>query len=129
MTLFVDASAMVAIIRDEPGNDALQAVMNRDPHRLTSAIAIWEAARAIGKFGTLEEGLSEVERYCDALRITTVPIGTLESIEAIRAHACYGKGNHTARLNMGDCFAYACARTNDARLLYKGDDFSQTDLA
>jgi ribonuclease VapC len=41
----------------------------------------------------------------------------------------YGKGRHPARLNMGDCFAYACAKTNDARLLYKGDDFSHTDLA
>ena len=50
-------------------------------------------------------------------------------MEAVSAHARYGKGHHDARLNMGDCFAYACARTNNARLLYKGDDFSRTDLA
>jgi ribonuclease VapC len=41
----------------------------------------------------------------------------------------YGKGNHDARLNMGDCFAYACAKANGAKLLYKGGDFALTDLA
>lgn len=48
---------------------------------------------------------------------------------ATAAYDRYGKGRHPARLNMGDCFAYACAKTHDARLLYKGDDFSKTDLA
>ena len=65
--------------------------------------------------------------YEAGLRV--VSIGELERDEAIRAAARYGKGHHPARLNMGDCFAYACAKTNDARLLYKGDDFSKTDLA
>ena len=48
---------------------------------------------------------------------------------AVEAYADFGKGRHLAALNMGDCFAYACAKTNDATLLYKGDDFSHTDLA
>jgi len=48
---------------------------------------------------------------------------------ALDAYREFGKGRHPARLNMGDCFAYACAKTNNARLLYKGDDFAQTDLA
>jgi ribonuclease VapC len=56
-------------------------------------------------------------------------IGAEESHEAIMAAHRYGRGRHPARLNMGDCFAYACAKTNAARLLYKGDDFSKTDLA
>lgn len=41
----------------------------------------------------------------------------------------YGKGRHPAALNMGDCFAYACAQAHRARLLYKGEDFARTDLA
>lgn len=129
MTLFVDASALVAIIRNEPGNEHLQDIMDADADRRTSGLAIWEAARALGREGTIEQGLYEVQRYCEALRIVAVPIDLDEGIAAVTAYARYGKGHHPARLNMGDCFAYACARTNDARLLYKGDDFSQTDLA
>lgn len=129
MTLFVDASALVAIIRNEPGNEHLQDIMDADADRRTSSLAIWEAARALGREGTIEEGLYEVQRYCEALRIVAVPIDLDEGIAAVTAYTRYGKGHHPARLNMGDCFAYACARTNDARLLYKGDDFSQTDLA
>ena len=48
---------------------------------------------------------------------------------AIDAHDRFGKGRHPARLNMGDCFAYACARTNNAPLLFKGEDFALTDVA
>jgi len=48
---------------------------------------------------------------------------------ALDAYARYGKGRHRAALNMGDCFAYACAKANRAKLLYKGDDFVHTDLA
>ena len=56
-------------------------------------------------------------------------VGERELRLAIDAHARYGKGRHRAALNMGDCFAYACAKANDAKLLYKGEDFSKTDLA
>ena len=48
---------------------------------------------------------------------------------ALDAFQRFGKGHHPASLNMGDCFAYACAKTNSARLLYKGNDFANTDLA
>lgn len=58
-----------------------------------------------------------------------VSIGAAEAMIATAAYDRYGKGRHPARLNMSDCFAYACAKTHDARLLYKGDDFSRTDLA
>lgn len=61
--------------------------------------------------------------------LDVVPIGAAETEEALDAHDRYGKGRHRARLNMGDCFAYACAKTNGAELLYKGDDFVHTDLA
>lgn len=59
-----------------------------------------------------------------------VAIGEKETEIAIQAAIDFGKGSgHPAKLNMGDCFAYACAKTNHARLLYKGDDFARTDLA
>ena len=58
-----------------------------------------------------------------------VTIGQPESDLAFEAYRRYGRGRHPAGLNMVDCFSYACARTNSAVLLYKGDDFTKTDLA
>ena len=58
-----------------------------------------------------------------------VGIGEREFELAAQAYAEFGKGRHQAALNMGDCFAYACAKANRARLLFKGDDFSKTDIA
>jgi ribonuclease VapC len=132
VTVLVDASALVAILKDEPEAEMLTDRLLASDIRLTNGIALWEAARAIsrGRAGGVESALAEAERYCEALGILLVPIGAPEAAEAVRAQARYGKGSgHPAQLNMGDCFAYACARTNGARLLYKGDDFSRTDLA
>lgn len=131
MTILVDASALVAIITGEPGADSLVSRLSREADRLTNGIALWEAARAVGRKSRRgeEAGLLEVERYCTAARILVVPIAAAEAAGAVAAQARYGKGKHPAQLNMGDCFAYACARTNGARLLYVGDDFAQTDLA
>jgi ribonuclease VapC len=57
-----------------------------------------------------------------------VPIGGREFDLAADAHARFGKGRHPAKLNMGDCYAYACARANHARLPFKGADFVKTDI-
>ena len=62
--------------------------------------------------------------------IATLPIDRTRRHAALAAYARYGKGSgHPARLNLGDCFAYAMAKQHGVPLLYKGDDFSQTDLA
>jgi uncharacterized protein with PIN domain len=55
-------------------------------------------------------------------------IGERECDFAEKAYAEYGKGRHPAALNMGDCYAYACARANRAKLLFKGKDFTKTDI-
>lgn len=132
MSVFVDASALVAIIRGETDAADLIATLESFDARLTSGIAVWEAARALARdhVAGLKGGLFETERYRAGFAITVVTIGAPEAAEAVIAQALYGKGTgHLARLNMGDCFAYACAKTNGAKLLYKGDDFIHTDLA
>ena len=69
-----------------------------------------------------------IQRYLLAGRFRFVAIGEKEFELAADAYAQFGKGRHPAALNMGDCFAYACAKSNQAALLYKGADFAETDL-
>jgi ribonuclease VapC len=105
----------------------------RAHHRkLCCSVGIWETARAVARKRSvsLYEAARAIDRLCADLDIHVVAVGASEAALAIDAHDRYGKGTgHPAQLNMGDCFAYACAKTNDARLLYNGNDFSVTDLA
>lgn len=131
MNLFVDASAMVAMIVKEHDHRALEARFGAATVTMCSAISLWETARALGKIRDvpIAEAADEADRFVADFGVELVPVGNAERIGAIDAYTRYGRGHHPARLNMGDCFAYACAKANGARLLYKGDDFSQTDLA
>lgn len=130
MTVFVDASALVAIITGEPDAASLIDRMADDRHLLSSAIAVWETTMAVARKRKCEpaEAFALVELFCHDMGIALTPIGPPESSIAVEAFSRFGKGRHDAKLNMGDCFAYACAHTNDAILLYKGDDFARTDL-
>ena len=131
MTAFVDASVFVAIIGVE-ADERAQAERIRDATDLiTSPMAIWEAITALVRRyrHTPETARNEVMASIEAAMIRIVSIGATEGDLALDAYARFGKGRHRAGLNMGDCFAYACARANSAGLLYKGDDFTHTDLA
>ncbi len=131
MTLFVDASALVSILTSEPDAPSLIDRMAEDGHLLSSAIAVWEATLAIARDRKCQPpaAFALVDLFCRDMDIALAPIGPSESSIAVEAFTRYGKGRHDAKLNMGDCFAYACARTNNATLLYKGEDFARTDLA
>ena len=132
MIFFLDASAMVAIITDEARSAAIEQRFGNADEVLCSAVSLWETARAIARKRKMPLTIvhAEVEDFVADFGLRLVPIGHAENGAAIDAHDRYGKGTeHPARLNMGDCFAYACARTNEAGLLYKGDDFARTDLA
>jgi ribonuclease VapC len=131
MTLFVDASALVAIIAGEPEKASLAIQVRDDADPLWSAMTEWEAVTALCRsYGyPIEDARREVSDTAAARPFRLVPIGGREAALALDAYRHYGKGRHAAALNMGDCFAYACAKANDARLLYKGNDFAQTDLA
>jgi len=132
LILFLDASAMVAMMTGEPESPAIEERFGAADEILCSAISLWEAARAVARKRTVPIPLasSEIETFVADFAIRLVPIGATEGRAAVEAYHRYGKGTgHPARLNMGDCFAYACAKTNAATLLYKGDDFLHTDLA
>ncbi len=127
MTLFADASALIAIITGEADADTLEA----DPLRICSALSVWETMAGLCRSYTFSvpTARAHTRRFLDTARFRLVVIGEPESDLAAEAYAQFGKGRHPAALNMGDCFAYACAKSNHAKLLYKGDDFAKTDLA
>lgn len=131
MSIFVDASALVALLTLEDGFEALADRIDEEDRRYTSGLSVWEATLAISRcWGLmLDIARDDLNNFLVARRIQVVPIGHQEALVALEAQRRYGKGRHEARLNMGDCFSYACAKINDARLLYKGDDFVHTDLA
>ena len=94
-------------------------------------MSCWETVSALQNVyqRPINVARAKVEAFADAFRLEMVNIAAAELRMALDAYHMYGNGRHPARLNFGDCFAYACAKANDAELLYKGSDFSRTDMA
>lgn len=128
--MFIDASAIVAMMTNESDAMSLSARLMAADSRMTSPMALWEASVAYSRIFGLEPkaALREVEAYIRPLEIEVIAIAPTMTATAIEAYQRFGKGRHPAGLNFGDCFAYACARHLDMPLLYKGDDFSRTDI-
>ena len=129
--IFIDASALVSMIAREADCFTLTDRLKGGSTLYCSAIAIWETVAALSysyQFQPLA-AKHEVAIFRHDFGIQCVTIGEPESDLAAFAYAKFGKGRHPAALNMGDCFAYACAKANNAKLLFKGDDFSKTDIA
>ena len=129
--MFVDASAMVAVLSGEPGRAALLSRLDDADVAITSALAVYETVVALTrkKNQSVDDSEEQVLEFLRISRIRTVPLAEREGVEALTAFRRFGKGQgHPAQLNMGDCFSYACARTHDVPLLFVGSDFSQTDI-
>ena len=132
MTLFVDASAIVAMLAGEPEQRELALRINEDGDPLWSAMSSWEAISGLCSSYKMPLAVarSDVEKMAAVMPFRLVSIGEPERLAALDAYQRYGtRSGHKAKLNMGDCFAYACAKTQNAKLLYNGDDFVHTDLA
>jgi ribonuclease VapC len=130
VTIFVDASALIAIIAGEPEADKLADLMEADHNRLCSALSVWETVAGLCRSYTFSvpAARTHVGRFLSLAQIQFASIDEQEFECATDAYAQYGKGRHKAALNMGDCYAYACAKTNQAKLLFKGVDFTMTDI-
>lgn len=132
MSLFIDASALVAMITNEPERDLFRDRVLTEGDPLWSAMACWEAVSAVRRRGelTVDAARELVMQSADFFSLRLVSVGQRELSAALDAYQTYGRNSgHPAKLNMGDCFAYACAKTNGAALLYKGYDFAKTDVA
>ena len=129
--MFVDTSAIVAIVTGEPEAAALSDAIETASGPMTSAIAVFEAALAISRKrqGGVEVAERDVAEFMRLTGTRTVAISAAEAHTALRAFVRFGKERgHPAQLNMGDCFAYASAREAGCSLLFKGCDFSCTDI-
>ena len=125
MTIAVDASALVAIARHEPGYEPFELALSATDAAFATPINVMEAALVL----VLRDGRFTAESFRTWLESqNVVEIQAVTAQDALDAYLRWGKGVHRAGLNMGDCFAYALAKTLDAPLLYKGDDFPRTDI-
>ncbi len=130
MTLFADASALVAIIAGEADADELADRIEPEQIRLCSAVSVWETVAGLCRSHSLAvpAARAAVKHYLEAGEFAFTAIGEREFEIAADAYARFGKGRHPASLNMGDYFAYACAKSRGATLLFKGQEFGLTDI-
>ena len=127
---FVDTSAVVAILHEEEDAAALMALLARADRRLTSASVRLESAMALSRLADIPPSRAQqfFNDFLSRAEVEEIAIDEPTGRLAVSCFERYGKGRHPARLNFGDCLSYACAKTAGARLLFKGDDFSQTDV-
>lgn len=125
--MVADTSALLAILQYEPDAKKFATAIESDPVRLISAATVLEAA-ILMETRAGESGGRELDLLLHKASFQIVAV-TKEQLEIGRlAFRTYGKGRHPARLNFGDCFSYALSKTSSEPLLFKGDDFSQTDV-
>lgn len=140
--MFIDASAIVAILAREPGHEELEKTLatSDDPAMHISPLVRFEAIQALARQKTptgrkttpelLRASAEAVDAFAEDLGLEEISISHEIGEDALSASMSYGKViGHPADLNFGDCFAYACAKALKTRLLYKGNDFLHTDLA
>ena len=126
--MIVDTSALLAVILNEADEERFLGAMIDAPV-LRMSTATWvEAALVVDRHKNRAMAAVRFDDMTDELRIRLVPVSTDMAYRARSAHAHFGRGNHPAALNYGDCFSYALAKIMGEPLLFKGDDFSRTDV-
>jgi len=126
--MVLDTSALLVILLDEPESPAFRQAIEQDPVRLLSAASLLETALVVeARFG--EAGGRELDLLLYKAEIQVVGFDADQAELAREGWRQFGRGRHPAGLNFGDCFAYALSKVSGEPLLYKGDDFSLTDVS
>lgn len=141
--MFIDASSIIAILAAEPDAATHLAKIETTSKRHVSSIAVFEATISLARIladlrgfkeqpiphDLMEMAQASVAEFLSAIEASDVPVTAAHGAVALNAARVYGKfTGHRARLNFGDCFAYACAKTLGVPLLFNGDDFVHTDI-
>jgi ribonuclease VapC len=122
--VIVDTSALVAILLNEPEAERfIEVLLSADRSRLSAGTLL--EAQLVAEGYRVGADLAEL---LDLLDAEILPFDERQAALALSGFKRFGKGRHRAGLNFGDCFAYAAARSLDEPLLYKGSDFSKTDV-
>jgi ribonuclease VapC len=125
--MVLDTSALLAILFDEPERRAFTEAIEAAERRLISAATFVESSMILeSRHGA--EGVRALDRLLAAANIEIVAVDAPQAHTAREAFRQFGKGRHPAGLDLGDCFAYALAKCRAEPLLFKGGDFSQTDV-
>jgi ribonuclease VapC len=122
----IDSSAVVALLTEEADDFRYAAAMRAADRRLFSAANYLECAMVLMRVTGRRDRLDEWIEHFD---VEVVAVDLMLARVAADAFVRYGRGQHPARLNYGDCFAYALAASRGVPLLYKGTDFGRTDIA
>lgn len=125
--MIVDSSAIIAIMAEEPEADDFTALVVDHETWISAGNALECLIVVQHRMGT--EKLPKLDALFELADIQIAPITEQTLYHARQAHVTYGKGNHRAALNYGDCFAYALSKESGQALLFKGDDFAQTDVS
>ena len=125
--MIVDTSAILAVLFDEPDAERFTRAIAEAARCRMSTTNFLEAALVVeGRAGMA--GGHELDLFIEKATIELVAVSVEHAQAARRAWRRFGKGNHPAGLNFGDCFAYALAEVTGEPLLYKGEDFALTDV-
>lgn len=124
--MVVDTSALFAILVGEDERDQFEDLILRSPTAVISVVSIVETVIALTR-KQLSIEAADIDGVLSTLGIAVRPVDVNQGVLARRAFLQYGRGRHPA-LNFGDCFPYALAKARGDTLLFKGEDFSKTDL-
>lgn len=125
--MVIDTSAILAILLGETEADTFAELIAVDPRRLTSAMSTLEAAIVL-QTRKGPSGVMELDLMIHAAGLSVVSLDAEQVRLARKAYETFGKGRHPAALNLGDCCSYALAKASGEPILFKGNDFAQTDL-
>lgn len=125
--MVIDSSALFAILFGEPGAENFIEALASPGRKLMSSVNKFEASLVV-KSRKGEAGSAALARLLALAEVETIPFDASQAEIAMAAWRRFGKGRHAAGLNLGDCAAYALVSTLNDSLLYKGSDFSKTDV-
>ncbi len=126
-TVVVDTSALVAVLLGEPERDRFIALLSDAEDPLISAATLVESSIVmLAKTGP--DGVNDLDELLTAAGVRSAAVDSAQAQLARDAFLRFGRGRAPAGLNFGDCFAYALARVTDRPLLFKGNDFTHTDI-
>ena len=125
--MVIDSSAVIAILRREPEMEAFIRLIAQADIKLISAISVLEC-HLVSFAKRKQQGSQELDRFLDETSLDIISFDRPQLVAASEAFVRFGKGNHPAGLNFGDCCSYALAGVRGLPLLYKGDDFARTDI-